>query len=186
MPGVMVDSFLFLPGDTMTIYVGRTQDAHLGVKCTYPGCPDWATHRHHIVYNPDVIKPLCAHHHQQITNLNGIQARKCHHRLRPEHRWKIWYLWLEGKLKPRNTRRCREWWDREAQENGWRQLSPDEREKREIEELLGKKFNTVEEARAEQRKQSEPPAPEPPRKRRTTKGKIRARKAKPTKRRRRK
>src|SRR5215469_11632804 len=65
-----------------------------------------------------------------------------------------------GKLKPRNTRRCRDWWEREKREaeaQEWRMLGDDERERRHLEDLLGKKFNTLEEARAERWKRTAPP-----------------------------
>lgn len=85
-------------------------------SCFFPGCARFAEHRHHIVYFPEeVVKPLCEPHHKEITMLNGQQARKCRHPLSNNHRWWIWNRWLEGKLRPRRTRKALEYveeWDR--------------------------------------------------------------------------
>lgn len=106
-----------------------TPRANLGVRCRFPNCPNMAEHRHHVQYatpfEPEVIEPLCSDHHQQITNLNAIEARRVHHRLSRNHRWFLWYEWLAGRRKPRNTRRCREWWEREREQvSDQIQLSP--------------------------------------------------------------
>ena len=41
--------------------------------------------------------------------LNGQQARKYRHELSNKHGWWIWYQWIDGKLKPRRTRKALEW-----------------------------------------------------------------------------
>lgn len=79
-------------------------------RCEFPRCQEWSNHRHHVTYNPEVVKLLCFEHHEQITMLDGQQSRKYHYvKLSNKHRWKIWYLWTEGKLKPRCTRKALEW-----------------------------------------------------------------------------
>jgi hypothetical protein len=100
------------------IFIGRTSNAlrSLG-SCFFPGCARLAEHQHHIVYFPEEVKkPLCRPHHEEITILNGQQARKCRHELSNSHRWWIWYQWLEGKLKPRRTAKALEYleeWDQQ-------------------------------------------------------------------------
>lgn len=84
------------------------------LRCSFPGCLEFGDHGHHIVYDPDVIKPLCVKHHEEITMLNGLQARRIRRALTRKHRWWIWFRWTEGKLKPRRTKRALEWvvaWD---------------------------------------------------------------------------
>jgi hypothetical protein len=78
-------------------------------RCVFPGCPEWADHPHHVTYEPEVIKLLCFGHHEQITFLNGQQARKYRTVLSNKFRWWIWYQWIAGKLKPRRTQKAREW-----------------------------------------------------------------------------
>jgi len=69
--------------------------------------------KHHAVYDPyGVIKPLCRKHHEDITIINGIQARKKHRKLRNNERWAIWYAWQRGELKPRRTKKALEWLNR--------------------------------------------------------------------------
>lgn len=83
-------------------------------RCSFPGCNAFGDHDHHIVYDPDVIKPLCVTHHKEITMLNGIQARKFRRCLSRRQRWWIWFQWLSGKLKLRRTKKALEWvsdWD---------------------------------------------------------------------------
>lgn len=80
-------------------------------RCCYPTCQEFARHDHHVTYDPEVIKPLCKDHHKEITMLNGIHARKIRGSLSNRYRWWIWYQWLEGKLKPRRTRKAREYVD---------------------------------------------------------------------------
>jgi hypothetical protein len=89
------------------------------VSCSFPGCPDPAEHTHHITYDPSVTKPLCRKHHEDITIINGQQARKNRRkrnwresqylRLSNKHRWWIWFQWLNGTLKPRRTKKALEW-----------------------------------------------------------------------------
>jgi hypothetical protein len=99
------------------VFVGRTPDEMPEPpRCDFPGCPEYAAHRHHVVYDPEpVIKPLCKRHHEEITHLNGQQARKYRVTLSYKFRWRIWYEWRAGKLKPRRTQKALEWtseWDK--------------------------------------------------------------------------
>jgi hypothetical protein len=55
-----------------------------------------------VTYVPEVVKPLCAAHHDEITMLNMQQGRKCRHPLSNEHRWHLWYEWIGGE-KVRRT-----------------------------------------------------------------------------------
>jgi hypothetical protein len=83
-------------------------------RCCFPNCTEFADHTHHITYNPEVTKPLCRPHHEEITILNGQQARKVRHELSNKHRWWIWYQWLDGKLRIRRTKKALEYieeWD---------------------------------------------------------------------------
>jgi len=83
-------------------------------RCCFSGCAELADHTHHVTYSPEVTKPLCRKHHEGITILNGQQARKVRHGLSNKHRWWIWFQWVEGKLKPRRTRKALEYieeWD---------------------------------------------------------------------------
>src|SRR5260370_36941180 len=84
------------------IFIGRTRDVmRVREACFFPGCTRFADHQHHIIYFPEeVTKPLCRPHHEEITILNGQQARKSRHELSNSHRWWIWYQWLQVKLKP--------------------------------------------------------------------------------------
>jgi hypothetical protein len=84
-------------------------------RCCFPGCTDLADHTHHITYNPEIKKPLCRPHHEEITILNGQHARRIRHGLSNKHRWWIWYQWLENKLRVRRTKKALEYigdWDR--------------------------------------------------------------------------
>jgi hypothetical protein len=78
-------------------------------RCFFPECSELGVHRHHVVYEPDVIRPLCIRHHEEITMLNGLQARRIRRGLTRRHRWWIWFQWIEGKLKPRRTKKALEW-----------------------------------------------------------------------------
>ena len=78
-------------------------------RCAFPSCTDWGEHQHHITYDPPVTKRLCVQHHEEITIINGQQARKYRRSLSNKHRWWIWFQWIEGKLKPRRTRKALEY-----------------------------------------------------------------------------
>ena len=91
------------------IYQGSTRVSDLLDKCAFPDCGEWGIHRHHITYDPEVVKPLCVGHHEQITILNGQQGRRVRHGLSNQHRWWIWYQWTAGKLKVRRTRKALEY-----------------------------------------------------------------------------
>lgn len=83
-------------------------------RCSFPGCHEFADHDHHIVYDPDVVTPLCVRHHKEITMLNGIRARKIRRCLSRKYRWWIWFQWIGGTLRPGRTKRALEWvrdWD---------------------------------------------------------------------------
>jgi hypothetical protein len=88
---------------------GRTPVYGPPAKCAFPGCDKWAEHRHHITYQPEVTCRLCDPHHQEITILNGQQARKCRHTLSNKHRWWIWNRWIKGQKNVRRTQRSLEW-----------------------------------------------------------------------------
>jgi hypothetical protein len=107
------------------IYTGRTTTMlHARRQCSFRDCPEFADHTHHITYHPEVTKPLCRPHHEEITILNGQQARKVKHELSNKYRWWIWYQWLEGKLKVRRTKKALSYieeWDRRTT------LQPDSR-----------------------------------------------------------
>ena len=83
--------------------------------CSYRGCDKFGVHNHHVTYDPEVIKPLCRFHHEEITIINGQQARKYRRELSNKQRWWIWFQWNDGKLKARRTRKALEYiqeWDR--------------------------------------------------------------------------
>lgn len=100
-------------------------------RCAFPSCTDWGEHEHHITYDPPVSKRLCVRHHEEITIINGQQARKYRRSLSNNHRWWIWYQWIAGKLKARRTQKALEYtgeWDVVAAQ---RQEAETERENRE-------------------------------------------------------
>ncbi len=78
-------------------------------RCEFPGCGEWADHRHHITYQPEVTKGLCLRHHEEITILNGQQGRKYRVPLSNKFRWWIWFQWTQGKMKVRRTGKSLEW-----------------------------------------------------------------------------
>lgn len=84
------------------------------LRCSFPGCKNFADHTHHVVYDPDVTKPLCRKHHEDITIINGIQGRKYRRSLSRKQRFFIWYGFLEGRFKPKRTKKALEYlqeWD---------------------------------------------------------------------------
>lgn len=78
-------------------------------RCSFPECPNPGEHRHHITYEPEVVKSLCRKHHEDITIINRAQAGRIRAPLSNKHRWWIWFGWLNGKLKPRRTNGAREY-----------------------------------------------------------------------------
>jgi len=66
-------------------------------------------HRHHITYDPPVIENLCERHHEDITIINLQQAGKIRGALSNKHRWRNWYCWLRGELRPRRTAKAMEY-----------------------------------------------------------------------------
>jgi hypothetical protein len=70
---------------------------------------EWAVHEHHVTYEPVVTKHLCVRHHEEITIINGQQARRIRITLSNKHRWWIWFQWVEGKLKARRTQKALEY-----------------------------------------------------------------------------
>lgn len=101
------------------------------VRCAYPGCAGVAAHLHHIIYEPSVTKRLCAQHHEEITIINGIQARKYRRSLSNNHRWRNWYEWIAGRLKPRRTRKALEYTGEWADVAERRAKEEEERQERE-------------------------------------------------------
>jgi len=81
-------------------WVGRSVNALK--PCSFPGCEKPGTQRHHVTYDPEVIKPLCGDHHDEITMLNSQQARKYRQELSNAFRWRLWYEWIGGR-KVRRT-----------------------------------------------------------------------------------
>ena len=61
-----------------------------------------------MTYTPEVIKPLCEKHHDEITMLNMQQGRKVRHSMSNQHRWYIWYQWIKGEKRVRRTRKSLE------------------------------------------------------------------------------
>ena len=106
---------------------------HARGQCSFRDCPELADHTHHITYHPEVTKPLCRPHHEEITILNGQHARKVRHELSNRHRWWIWYQWIEGKLKVRRTKKAweyiEEWDQRITLQSDSRLASPDPAER---------------------------------------------------------
>lgn len=78
-------------------------------RCAFPGRTEYADHEHHITYEPTVTKHLCVRHHEEITIINGQQARKFRGTLSNKQRWWIWYQWAGGKLKARRTQKALEY-----------------------------------------------------------------------------
>jgi hypothetical protein len=92
------------------IFRGKTTDLMPEPpRCAFPSCTDWGGHDHHITYEPPVTKRLCVRHHEEITIINGQQARKYRRTLSNKHRWWAWYQWIEGELKARRTRKALEY-----------------------------------------------------------------------------
>lgn len=79
------------------------------LRCSFPGCSEFADHHHHVVYDPDVIKPLCRKHHEDITIINGIHGRKYRQRLSRKQRFFVWYRFLDRTFKPRRTKKALEY-----------------------------------------------------------------------------
>src|SRR5579863_2371127 len=86
-------------------YVGTTAN----YRCAFPGCKADGNERHHITYEPEVTAWLCHKHHQEITDINGVEARKYRHGLSNRHRWFLWHQWREGKRKARRSHPTRAW-----------------------------------------------------------------------------
>jgi hypothetical protein len=53
--------------------------------------------KHHILYNPDYLVPLCKKHHGMITFLNHIVAYKYNYRLDADARLHIYNSFMKGK-----------------------------------------------------------------------------------------
>jgi hypothetical protein len=77
--------------------------------CRFLQCKNAGISDHHITYEPEVVVNLCVEHHEQITIINGQQARKYRGVLSNSHRWCIFNQWLQGKLKPRRTEKAMEY-----------------------------------------------------------------------------
>jgi hypothetical protein len=83
----------------MAIFEGSTDD----LRCGYPWCDQLGIERHHVTYQPEVVTNLCRRHHEDVTIINGQQARKYKCDLTTEWRLSIWNRWQQGRLKPRRT-----------------------------------------------------------------------------------
>jgi hypothetical protein len=86
-------------------------------ECCFPCCFSRAEHQHHVTYDPEVIKPLCREHHEEITIINGAKARRQRHALSNKQRWFLWYKWQEMEIRPRRTKKALEYiepWDRKV------------------------------------------------------------------------
>lgn len=66
-----------------------------GAPCAVPGCKEWPVEIHHITYKPSKTAPLCRIHHEEITRINGEQARGP---LSNRQRLSIWRKFLRGEL----------------------------------------------------------------------------------------
>lgn len=78
-------------------------------KCAKPGCTTFGTEKHHITYDPEVTVMLCQKHHEEITAINGVDARKYRRDLSNKHRWFLYYQWRDGKRKARRSHLTRAW-----------------------------------------------------------------------------
>lgn len=79
-------------------------------RCVKPGCREPGTELHHITYDPPKTVRLCRKHHSEITAINGVESRKFHRlKLSERHRRFLYYRWLEGKRKPRQSHLTRAW-----------------------------------------------------------------------------
>jgi hypothetical protein len=61
-----------------------------------PGCSTLPIEWHHITYRPEKKVPLCRVHHDQITRINGEQAKGP---LSNRQRQTIWRKFLTGELE---------------------------------------------------------------------------------------
>jgi hypothetical protein len=46
-----------------------------GAPCVVPGCGELPVERHHVTYDPPEIVPICRNHHDEITRINGQEAK---------------------------------------------------------------------------------------------------------------
>jgi hypothetical protein len=67
------------------------------MKCSVEGCNNEGTNNHHITYDPEVKKPLCQSHHEEITAIYSNQGYWQRHPLSNKQRWKLWFLFVEGR-----------------------------------------------------------------------------------------
>jgi hypothetical protein len=78
-------------------------------QCAFPGCKEFGEENHHITYSPEVTKRLCKVHHEEITILNTQRGGKLRHAVSNKDRWRIWFQWIQGKLKVRRTKKAMEY-----------------------------------------------------------------------------
>jgi hypothetical protein len=102
----------------IVIRLGRSVNALKA--CSFPGCEKPGTQPHHVTYNPEVIKTLCAAHHDEITMLNMQQGRKCRHQLSNNHRWYLWNAWIRGRKVRRTAKSVEDLADWKSQAKRYR------------------------------------------------------------------
>jgi len=73
-------------------------------KCSVLNRVNLATERHHVTYEPEVIKGLCEVHHLEITAMHTHQMKYQGHGLSNKQRWYIWYKFTQGKKRVKITK----------------------------------------------------------------------------------
>src|SRR5579871_6688149 len=58
--------------------------------------------KHHIIYRPAFLVPLCWKHHSSITEIHTIQALNKGGRLTNKERWAIWGIYLTRRISTNN------------------------------------------------------------------------------------
>jgi hypothetical protein len=75
-----------------------------------------------VTYDPELIKPLCGAHHDEITILNMQQSRKYRQELSNAFRWRLWYEWIDGRKVRRTEKSVEDLAD-------WKDQAQNQREK---------------------------------------------------------
>lgn len=81
-------------------------------RCQFPDCWLQARHTHHLTYSPEVVTRLCKAHHRAITIVNCNAAQKVHRKLSNRERVTLWLDWIEGKVRPVETKIALSWVDK--------------------------------------------------------------------------